>query len=127
MTPVAYRSQVLYIGNDPLLSKATSALLRGVGYRVRSTNPQRAAEAARDNRYTVVILCATLSNEETEAAVETLQRAQPEIPIVSIHVGLLGDGPHPASTVVVDALRGPQALISAVDSVVQIKARRQAS
>ena len=100
-----------------MLSKATTALLRGVGYRVRSTNPLHAAEAARDSRYTAVILCATLSNEETEQAVAALQETHRGIPIVSIHVGLLGDAPHPASSVVVDALRGPQELISAVTSV----------
>jgi DNA-binding NtrC family response regulator len=117
MTPAHLRSKVLFIGNDPLLSKATTALLRGVGYRVRSTNPLHAADAARDKRYTAVILCATLSKEETEQAVMALQEMQPGIPIVSIHVGLLGDAPHPASSVVVDASRGPRELISAVDSV----------
>ena len=116
--------QVLIIGNDPMLSKATTALLRGVGYRVRSTNPLHAAEAARDGRYTAVILCATLSNEETEETVRAIRHSQPYIPIVSIHVGLLGDAPHPASSVVVDALRGRQALITAVNSVTPLRPQR---
>ena len=111
------KSQVLFIGNDPLLSKATTTLLRGVGYRVRSTTPRHAAEAARQTRYMAVVLCATLSNEEMDGAVSVIQKMQPDVPIVSIHVGLLGDGPHPASSVVVDALCGPNALIAAVDSV----------
>lgn len=121
------RAQVLHIGNDPMLSKATAALLRGAGYRVRSTNPRKVAEAARESRYVAVVLCATLCNEETEATVTEIRMAQPEIPIVSIHVGLLGDAPHPASSVIVDALHGPNALISAIDSVTQVKAHRHAS
>ncbi len=127
MNSVASRAQVLHIGNDPLLSKATAALLRGAGYRVRSTNPRRVAEAARDSRYTAVVLCATLSNEETDVAVSDIQKFQPGIPIVSIHVGLLGDVPHPSSSVIVDALHGPNALISAVDSVARAKVQRHAS
>lgn len=127
MNSASPRAQVLHIGNDPLLSKTTSALLRGAGYRVRSTNPRRVAEAARDSRYTALILCATLSNEETDAAVSEIHKTQPDIPIVSIHVGLLGDAPHPASSIVVDALHGPQELILALDSVAQAKLRRHAS
>lgn len=127
MNSVSSRTQVLHIGNDPLLSKATAALLRGAGYRVRSTSPRRVAEASRDSRYLAVILCATLSNEETDAAVSEIQKTQPGIPIVSIHVGLLGDAPHPASSVVVDALHGPNALVSAVDSVARVKLQRHAS
>jgi len=124
---LASRTQVLHVGNDPLLSKATAALLRGAGYRVRSTTPRRVAEAARDSHYLAVVLCATLSNEETDVAVSEVQKLQPDTPIVSIHVGLLGDLPHPASSVVVDALHGPNALISAVDSVTHVKQRRHAS
>jgi hypothetical protein len=40
---------------------------------------------------------------------------------VSIHLGLLGDAPNPSSSIVVDALNGPQALISAVEAVARVQ------
>jgi DNA-binding NtrC family response regulator len=119
------RARLLYIGNEPLLNKASSALLRTAGYKVRVTTPFHANEAARESHYSAVVLCATLSTEEMNNVVEAMERSQPGVPIVSIHVGLLGDGPHPSSSAVVDALNGPNALIVAVQSV--IKYRQQAS
>jgi CheY-like chemotaxis protein len=115
------KSQLLFIGNEPMLSKASAELLKRVGYRVRTTNPLNALNAVREGPYTAVILCATLSCEETEEIVRAL--ATHPAPIVSIHLGLLGDGPHPASAVVVDALKGPEALISAVDAVAHLPSR----
>jgi len=115
------RSQFLYIGNDPLLSKASSDLLRTAGYKVRATNPSHVGDAVREHRYLAVILCATLSAEEMNTIVDAVQQSQPEIPIISIQVGQLGDGPHPASAVVVDALLGPQAFLAAVHSVTVVR------
>src|SRR3954465_3435498 len=107
------RGQLLYIGNEALLTKASSALLRTAGYRVRATTPLHAAEAAREAHYAAVVLCATLSITEMDQIVRTVEACQPGIPIISVHVGLLGDGPHPSSSAVVDALNGPNALIGA--------------
>lgn len=117
------RSQLLYIGNDPLLSKASSALLRTAGFRVKSTNPLHVIEAARDCRYCAAILCATLSAEEMNAAVRAIELSQPDTPIICVQVGLLGDGPHPSSSVVVDAMQGPLAFIGAVKSVALLRQR----
>ena len=111
------RVHLLYVGNEPMLSKASAELLKRAGYRVRTTNPVHADHTLRDERFGVVILCATLSGEEAEQIVETALGAQPATPIVSVHLGLLGDTPHPRSTVVVDALNGPDALVNAVDTV----------
>jgi DNA-binding NtrC family response regulator len=111
------RSQLLYIGNEPLLSKASSELLKRVGYKVRSTNPPHALNALREGSYMAVVLCATLSSDEAEAIVQAVTTLMPGTPIVSIHLGLLGDAPNPASSVVVDALNGPEALITAVEAI----------
>ncbi len=111
------KSHLLYIGNDPLLSKSSAALLRGAGFKVRVTSPSHLLEAAHEHRYAGVILCATLSGEESAQIVETVRHSQPDMPIISVQVGLLGDGPHPLSSVVVDALQGPAAFIGAVKSV----------
>lgn len=111
------RAHLLYIGNDPLLNKSSAALLRGAGYKVRATNPVHLMEAVQEHRYAGVVLCATLSGEESALVVETVRHTQPEVPIISVQVGLLGDGPHPLSSVVVDALQGPSAFIGAVRSV----------
>jgi hypothetical protein len=118
------KAHLLYIGNDPLLSKSSAALLRDAGYKVRATNPSHVQEAAREHRYSGVILCPTLSGLEMNDIVEAVRQCQPEVPIISVQVGLLGDGPHPSSSVVVDALQGPQAFIGAVRSVTFV---RQAS
>jgi DNA-binding NtrC family response regulator len=117
VTATAARSQLLYIGNDPELSKAGSNLLRSAGYKVRSTNPQHVAEALSRARFGAIILCATLSAEDVNLIVRLVKQAQSEVPIVSMQVGLLGDSPHPASSIVVDALQGPQAFVGAVRSV----------
>lgn len=117
------RSHLLYIGNDPDLSKSTSSLLRAAGYRVRATNPAHAEEAVRDGRYCGVLLCATLSSDETNFVVDAVQQSQPEVPIISVQVGLLGDGPHPASSAVIDAIQGPQAFVGAVKSVALVRQR----
>jgi len=70
----------------------------------------------RNVKFQAVVLCATIAAEQADQVVEVLSEEQPQTPIVSIHVGLLGDTPHPASTYVVDALAGPNALISAMKS-----------
>ena len=73
--------------------------------------------ALHEGRYAAVVMCATLTCEEAEAVVCALTTLAPETPIVSIHLGLLGDAPNPRSSMVVDALNGPQELIRAVDAV----------
>jgi DNA-binding NtrC family response regulator len=120
-----YRFQLLYVGNEPLLSKASSALLRTAGHKVRVTTPLHATEAIRGHVFSAIVLCATLSCEDTNLVVKAVEATQPGVPIVSVHVGLLGDAPHPASSVVVDALNGPSALIGAIDAVTRY--RQQAS
>jgi len=119
MRLASYRPEILYIGNEPMLSKASSSLLRTAGYRVRTTCPAHMAEAVRGGQYSAVILCATLTTQESEAVVGKLEEANLRIPIVSLQVGSLGDAPHPSSTAIVDALRGPKALVGAVQSVTQ--------
>jgi DNA-binding NtrC family response regulator len=111
------KSQLLYVGNEPPLSKASAELLKRVGYKVRTTNPLHVLNALQDGRYAAVVMCATLTCEEAETVVRALTTLAPETPIVSIHLGLLGDAPNPESSIVVDALNGPEALISAVDAV----------
>ncbi len=125
MRVASSKSQLLYIGNEPLLSKATSALLRSAGYRVRSTSPSHIAEAVREGGFSVVILCATLSTCDSDLVVEVLERASVRVPIVSVQVGLLGDQPHPSSSLIVNALQGPEALVGAIHSVTRM--RQQAS
>lgn len=114
---VTNRAHLLYIGNDPLLSKSSAALLRAAGFKVRATNPSHAMEAVHEHKFAGVILCATLCGEECALVVEAVRQTQPEVPIISVQVGLLGDGPHPLSSIVVDALQGPAAFIGAVKSV----------
>src|SRR4051812_39405858 len=114
---------VLYVGTDPDLSKASAALLKKVGYRVRTTTPLNAASVMRDVKVSAVILCATLSRQEADDAVDYAANLQMGVPIVSVHLGLLGDGPHPGSSVVVDALQGPNALVQALESVTRMAAR----
>ncbi len=113
----ASRSHLLYIGNEPALSKASSNVLKEAGFRVRSTNPLHASDAIRDDRYSAVIFCATLSSAETDKLAELIGILQPGVPIISLRVGLLGDGPCPVSAAVVDATQGPHALVGAVRSV----------
>ena len=108
---------LLYIGNEPMLSKTSAELLKPSGYKVRTTNPAHASNALRESAYAAVVLCATLNSEETNAIVEAMSTLAPGTPIVSVHLGLLGDSPNPASSIVVDALNGPKALISAVEAV----------
>ncbi|HVZ18173.1 MAG TPA: hypothetical protein VG897_13705 [Terriglobales bacterium] len=112
------KTQLLYIGNEPDLSKASSALLKQAGFKVRSTNPLHAADAVREHRYSAVIFCATLSFSEMEKIARLMEIHQPGVPIISVRVGMLGDGPCPTSAMVVDALCGPQALIGAVRTVI---------
>jgi|SRR5690349_19664634 len=107
---------VLYVGNDPLLSKSTCGLLRANGFGARTCLPANIRLMLRNVKFQAVVLCATIAAEEADQVVEVLSEEQPQTPIVSIHVGLLGDTPHPASTYVVDALAGPNALISAMKS-----------
>ncbi len=114
---------VLYVGNDHDLSKASAALLKRAGYRTRTTNPLNAAGLIRDLKVSAIVLCATLSRQETDEVVEAAENLQPGVPIVSVHLGLLGDGPHPASSVVVDALQGPEALLHALEMVTRMAAR----
>jgi hypothetical protein len=64
-------------------------------------------------------LCATLSTLEAERIVQAISEFQPRTPIISVHLGLLGDAPNPNSAIVVDALNGPQAFITAVNQVTQ--------
>jgi hypothetical protein len=117
------KSQLLFVGNEPMLSKASAELLKRVGYKVRTTSPVHALHALRDIRYAAVILCATLSSDEAESIVQSLNNFHDGVPIVSIHLGLLGDGPSPNSSIVVDALNGPEALVGAVESVTRSQTR----
>jgi CheY-like chemotaxis protein len=117
MRGLSSKSQILYIGNEPTLSKASSALLRGAGYQVRTTSPSHAAEVVREGHFSVVVFCATLSLDEMESVVTLLGEGEQVVPIVSVQVGHLGDGPHPASSKVVDAMQGPEALVGAVQSL----------
>jgi hypothetical protein len=111
------KSPLLYIGNEPMLSKTSAELLKPYGYKVRITNPANALNALREGSYAAVVLCATLSSAEADAIVEAISTLAPGTPIVSVHLGLLGDSPNPSSSIVVDALNGPGALISAVEAV----------
>jgi hypothetical protein len=106
-----------------MLSKASAELLKRVGYKVRTTNPLHARNAIREGSYAAVVLCATLSCDEAETIVQTVTSLQPDSPIVSVHLGLLGDSPNPGSAIIVDALHGPQALITAVESVARTQPR----
>ena len=106
-----------------MLSKASAELLKRVGYKVRTTSPAHAPHALREVRFAAVILCATLSSEEAESVVKALNSFHTGVPIVSIHLGLLGDAPNPDSSIVVDALNGPEALVGAVESVTRPQAR----
>lgn len=106
-----------------MLSKASAELLKRVGYKVRTTNPLHALNAIREGSYAAVVLCATLSWDEAETIVQAVTSLQPSSPIVSVHLGLLGDSPNPGSAIVVDALNGPQALISAVEAVARTQTR----
>jgi hypothetical protein len=117
------KSQLLYIGNEPMLNKASAELLKRVGFKVRTTNPLHAVNAVRELNYVAVVLCATLSSDEAEKIVQAVIQLQPGTPIVSVHLGLLGDAPNPGSAIVVDALNGPQALISAVEEAARVQAR----
>ena len=119
----ASRVPLLYVGNEALLSKATAEVLKRVGYKVRTTSPMHADHTLRDDKFGVIILCATLSGGEADRIVETALSSQPETPIISVHLGLLGDSPHPRSTIVVDALNGPDALVNAVDTVARTSRR----
>jgi len=111
------KSQLLYVGNEPSLSKASCILLKEAGFKVRSTNPSHASDAVRDKHYVAVIFCATLSGMEMDTIAELMESHQPGVPIISMQVGLLGEGAYRTSAAVVDALHGPQALIGAVRSV----------
>ena len=126
MNSSSRKSQLLYIGNEPMLSKASAELLKRVGYKVRTTNPLHALNAIREGNYVAVVLCATLSWDEAETIVQAVTTLQPSSPIVSVHLGLLGDSPNPGSAIVVDALKGPQALISAVEAVARTQPRMAA-
>jgi DNA-binding NtrC family response regulator len=117
------KSQLLFVGNEPMLSKASAELLKRVGFKVRTTSPLHAAHALRDVRYAAVILCATLSGDEAESVIQSLNNCHAGVPVVSIHLGLLGDAPNPNSSIIVDALNGPEALIGAVESVTRSQTR----
>jgi DNA-binding NtrC family response regulator len=118
--PIANRiSQILYVGNEPALSKVIAALLKRVGFKVRMASLGNAMQAIQSERFAVIILCATLASDEAEGIVRMVEQRQPGTPIVSVHLGLLGDAPNPASSVVVDALKGPDALIAAVQSALR--------
>src|SRR5262249_29645835 len=117
------KSQLLFVGNEPMLSKASAELLKRVGYKVRTTSPVHALHALRDIRFAAVILCATLSGDEAEAVIHSLNGFHTGVPVVSIHLGLLGDAPNPSSSIIVDALNGPEALVGAVESVTRSQAR----
>lgn len=117
----AARRTVLYVGNDPLLSKSTCGLLRTNGYGARTCMPGNVRLMLRNTEVHVLVLCATMSSEESDQVVATVFEERPNVPIVSIHVGLLGDRPHPASTYVVDALAGPNALIAAMQSATALR------
>lgn len=109
---------LLYVGSEPNLAKATAALLKGAGYSMKSTHPENVAGALREGQYAGIILCATLRLEEACNVVDALREGQFTLPIISMHLGHLGDEPHPDSSVTIDALDGPAALIAAVNSVV---------
>lgn len=110
------RRTVLYVGNDPLLSKSTCGLLRAMGYNARTCMPANIRLMVRNAEFQAVVLCATISSDEADQVVKNVFQERPQTPIISIHVGLLGDTPHPASTYIVDALAGPNALIAAMQS-----------
>jgi uncharacterized protein with ACT and thioredoxin-like domain len=116
------KPQVLYVGNEPSLSKASCELLRSVGYESRACLPRNVAMLLKNVRANVVVLCATINGQESDEIVEAVAELQPGIPVISVHVGLLGDSPHPGSSAIVDALAGPNALLFAVKSVLQLKA-----
>ena len=103
-----------------MLSKATAEVLKRAGYKVRTTSPTHAHHTLRDDNFAAIILCATLTGDESNEIVETAMEVQPATPIVSVHLGLLGDAPNPSSAVVVDALHGPDALVNAVHSVTRV-------
>lgn len=117
---------MLYIGNEPILSKASAELLKRAGYRVRITTPLHAQNAIRDGQFGAVILCATLSSDEADQVVQAVAEMPQKPPVVSIHLGLLGDIPNPESSAFVDALNGPAALIEVVDTIVHPEARSAA-
>jgi hypothetical protein len=108
---------LLYVGNEPSLSKTAAALLKRAGYTVKALYPVNVELCVEESNFAAVILCATLSEQEAADTVALTERAKPGLPIVSIHLGTLGDRPHPSSTVLVDARHGSQALIQAVDSL----------
>lgn len=117
MSHHAPKPQLLYIGNEPDLSKATCAVLRRGGYRVRTTNPLHVCTILRECKFGAIILCATLSSEETEMIVDQVQTQQQDVAIVSLHLGSLGDVPNARSTAIIDVLGGPDVLLHSIESL----------
>ena len=113
----AAKPQILYIGNEPDLSKATCAVLKRGGYRVRTTNPRHICTVLSDCKFGAIILCATLSSEETEMIVDHVQTQQQDVAIVSLHLGSLGDEPNARSTAIIDVLEGPDVLLHSIESL----------
>ncbi len=89
-------------------------MFRTNGYSARTCIPGNIRIMIRNAEFHAVVLCATISSDEADRVLESVFEERPHTPIISIHVGLLGDTPHPASTYIVDALAGPNALIAAM-------------
>ncbi|HWR17357.1 MAG TPA: hypothetical protein VN577_21180 [Terriglobales bacterium] len=111
MRQLPSNSSILYVGCDTELNKAYCALLRHAGYDAHSSSPGHAASAIAHGDIDALILCATVTQEESLGILKTLSARAGGIPVIRLHFGYLGSGPQPSATATIDMLQGPETLL----------------
>ncbi len=110
---------ILHFGYDDLLADARAEVLENAGYEFLPLKTRADAIRVFEARpVDMVIICHTVPATEAKLVVAEMKETKPETPIVVVHVG--GGLSHPARRQAdgfVDGLRGPEHLLTRVDTL----------
>jgi DNA-binding NtrC family response regulator len=119
-TRVASVSQgkILYCENDVTAMEEQSKIFERAGYAVERTNGKAAAiEAFRNRTFDAAVLGHTLTKDERHHLAYMAKKSSEETQVLVLHAS----GKHPAVDFAIDSRKGAQAVLEALDMLVQQK------
>lgn len=116
--PAAARGSILYCENDAKLLSAQSMLFEHAGYTVELVHGRAAAEQAlRKGHYDVVLLGHTLTKDDRHHLPYMAKKSHDDTQVLVLHAS----GKHPAVDFSMDSREGEQAVVDALNSLMEQK------
>ncbi len=109
------RDQILLVGNDEVLL-ATRAMILRRRWPTAVASPRSAIENLKEKRPKLLILCHTLSDDETDSLLEICCKLEPAVRTVELVKRFAPDNPIKTDAIV-EIYKGPSQLVTKVEEL----------